>query len=136
MSKDGASDPDLKAVAAEALDLWQEHLAAYGASPQSKAELLNLLEPMSRLFAEWAMMMQYNAHAPGDSPFDPRNTRFAAGTGAARTASGDRTDDVPGLSRRVAELEKRIRELESGSGNKSRTTSRKHKGARGKPRAR
>src|SRR5262245_13994274 len=103
MSKDGPPpDPDLNTVAAEALDLWQEHLAAYGASPQSKAQLLNLLEPMSRLFAEWALMMQYSAdNAASSHPFTG-NAPFTPGPGPARTASGDRADDVLKLSRRVA----------------------------------
>ena len=108
--------PDLAALASEACDLWQEHLAAFASDPGAKAELMRLMEPSRRLFAEWAAVMQHGshgAHGKNGSGFSP------AGATTARTASDANADDVAQLSRHVAALEKRLALLESGSGGKA-----------------
>ena len=53
---------DLQALAGEACDLWQEHLATYANDPKAKEELMRLLAPSRQLFAEWASLMQNGFH--------------------------------------------------------------------------
>ena len=115
--------PDFAALAAEACDLWQEQLSAVADNGVARAELMRLLEPSRRLFADWAAMMQTSAH--GDSPFTGgRGAQAARSTATASRAAppGAASDDgalrLAQLTHHVAELERRLVRLESGAGGK------------------
>ncbi|MDP9126688.1 MAG: hypothetical protein M3N08_00310 [Pseudomonadota bacterium] len=113
MESEKTTAPDLAALAAEALDLWQEHLALSASDPKAKAELMSLLEPSRRLFADWTTMMQkgaYGTHpasAQSDAPLRP------SGAAPAGPSSDDGALRIAQLAHRVAELEKRLAKLES-----------------------
>ena len=129
MASDKPPPADLNALASEALDLWQEHLAAASSDPAAKAEMMKLLEPSRRLFADWAAMMQSGAYATGASAkHAPTETaaRVAAKADraeAVRPASDDGALRIAQLAHRVAELEKRLDKLESRSAGKTAKTS-------------
>ncbi|MDX2028767.1 MAG: hypothetical protein SFW62_09065 [Alphaproteobacteria bacterium] len=112
---------DLTALAAEALDLWQEHLASYAADPKAKKEMMRLLEPSRRLFADWATMMQHGPYGTSASA-SAKSAVAAARPEAARPASDDGALRLAQLAHRVAELEKRLAELESGGAGKAAKT--------------
>ena len=112
----GKSPPsDLTALAAEAMNLWQEHLAACATDPKAKAELMKLLEPSRQAFADWTAMMQHGGHASGAST----KTTSKGGATAAGPASDDSALRLAQLAHRVAELEKRLDRLESRSTGKT-----------------
>jgi hypothetical protein len=118
--------PDLAALAAEALDLWQEHLALSANDPAAKAEMMRLLEPSRQAFADWALMLQNAPHATGATS---KSASAAAGTAAARAASDDGALRIAQLAHRLAELEKRVAKLEPRGADKAAKTP----AARGKP---
>ena len=123
-SEKTANSSDLTALAAEVLDLWQEHLAAYATDPAAKAELMRLLEPQRQLFADWAAMMQHGLYG---ASLGKKSAASAAPMGAATAAaaSDDGALRVAQLAHRLAELEKRIAKLESGGGKTAGKTSRR-----------
>jgi hypothetical protein len=128
MASEKSLPTDLNALAAEALDLWQEHLAAASSDPIAKAEMMRLLEPSRRLFADWAAMMQSGAHATGASAkpshtASPNAPAKAHGAEAVWPASDDGTLRIAQLAHRVAELEKRVAKLESRKSGKAAKTS-------------
>ena len=142
---DKKADPsqNLQTLAAEACDLWQEHLAAYATDPKAKAELMRLLEPSRRLFAEWAGLMQHGLY--GGSTFGKGSTGSKSGTAAsafgshhgeagssagaatARSSFGDGALDVARLAARVAELENRLARLEPGAKKNTRESRATHR---------
>jgi hypothetical protein len=116
---------ELTTLAAEACDLWQEHLAASASDPRAHAELVKMLEPQrqlfSTLFADYAAMMQNGKHAasPAAQPFTASTASAAATPHAAtpRPASAAATSDdgalrLAQLAHRVADLERRVADLE------------------------
>ena len=125
MASDKPPPADLNALASEALDLWQEHLGIAASDPAAKAEMMKLLEPSRRMFADWAAMMQNGAHATGASAKSTRTETHAktGGAEAARPASDDGALRVAQLAHRVAELEKRLAKLESRNAGKAAKTS-------------
>jgi hypothetical protein len=139
---------DINALASEVMDLWQEHLAAYANDPVAKAELIRLMEPQRRLFADWAAMMQNGEH--GSNPFAasqgsavrpgasaktsgadaaPKSAAAKSAPGAASAAASpdDSALRVAQLTHRVAELEKRLAKLESGKPDGAKKTPRRTK---------
>ena len=144
-SEKSALSHDLDALAREACDLWQEHLASYAADPKARAELMRALEPSRRLFAEWAFLMQHGSYGKGffgknaagsagrpsaETSSDSTEGRRSgspgavgpAGAAAARPAFDGRNDVMARLADHAAQLEKRVAELEEkmaglGSGN-------------------
>ena len=112
------SSPDLAALAAEACDLWQEHLAGYAGNPDARAAMMQMMEPqrqmLAGLFADYTTMMQNAGHAPQSSPHTPSTdaSQTAAGTATSGTASDDIALRMAQLAHRVAQLEKRCLELE------------------------
>jgi hypothetical protein len=123
------TESDLTALAASALDLWQDQLTVYAVDPAAKTELMRMMEPARQWFAEWAAMMQHGLHGanifgtnipsggiPG-SGISPDGISPGGKTAAARpTAAGGASDDgalgVAQLAYHVATLEKRVAELE------------------------
>lgn len=110
------SPADMTALAAELLDLWQEHLTAYAADPRAKAELMHFLEPQRRLFAEWGALMQNGFNGPGFSQgYASGHQAPASQPAATAAASDDSALRMAQLAHRVGELEKRLAEFESGA---------------------
>ena len=123
---------DLTSLAAEACDLWQEHLSTIAQSPDAKATLMSMVEPQRQLFAslfaDYAAMMQNARHdttpQPRPSPHKPEGTSaFSSGAhdaaqGAESTdpASNDVTLRLAQLALRVAQLEQHIAGLEERLG--------------------
>jgi hypothetical protein len=118
-----SSASDIQALAAEVVDLWQDHLSVLATDPQAKAELMQLMEPQRRLFADWAAMMQNGMHAtgaspnPGQSQSQPAAASQPVAESAARAeAAADAFDDsalrLAQLAHRTAQLENRVSELE------------------------
>jgi len=130
-----SSAADIQALAAEVVNLWQDHLSVLATDPQAKAELMQLMEPQRRLFADWAAMMQNGLHArgasphPGQPPSPPSapsgfgNAKSAAAapesvadTAARSEAAAAAFDDsalrLAQLAHRTAQLENRVSELE------------------------
>lgn len=60
--------PDFAALAAEACDMWQEHLATCASDPKAREELMRLLEPSRRMFADWTTLVQNANHGYGAPP--------------------------------------------------------------------
>jgi transposase-like protein len=106
---------DLNNLASEALDLWQEHLAALAADPKAKADLAQLIEPSRRLFAQWMEKAQTTANgtaplATTEGTTEPVTTN---GPETVRPESDDGALRIAQLTLHVAELEKRVTQLES-----------------------
>jgi len=121
---------DMNAIAIEALNLWQEHLATLATDPKAKADLARMMEPSRQMFAEWAEKMQAMAHAPAASPFTATPAPVSpSGAEAVRASSDDGAVRISQLALRVAELEERVAKLES---RKQRSAG-KTRGAAAKP---
>lgn len=122
MASEKTSASDINALAAEVMDLWQEHLKIYAADPQAKAELMRMLEPQRQLFADWTTMMQNGVHgASAEKPNTPTGsgsgpasvTPQPAGAAPVASPSDDSALRLAQLAYRMAELEKRMAKLES-----------------------
>ena len=103
-------NPDLNTLAIEALDLWQEHLAALASNPTAKADLANIMEPSRRLFAEWMKKAQATGH--GAETFTFAQNQPTDGAATLRPAPDDGSLRLAQLAFHVAELEKRVAKLE------------------------
>ncbi|HEU0118700.1 MAG TPA: hypothetical protein VFR09_08725 [Alphaproteobacteria bacterium] len=141
-SEKASTSADINALASEVMDLWQEHLAVYASDPKAKVELMRLLEPQRQLFADWASMMQNGFHAgnaassSGSTPAagsetGPSSTNVSDGAAPAPASFDDSALRLAQLAHRVAELEKRLKQLESSRRSASaktprRTKTRKH----------
>jgi hypothetical protein len=128
---------DLAALAREACDLWQEHLASYANDARGKAELMRMMAPTHRLFAEWATLMQNSAYGGifgkgGSSGAAGGKTSGTAGVGksaaagsaasrseAAGPASDGSALELAELADRVARLEEQLARLEHSSAGKT-----------------
>jgi hypothetical protein len=124
MASEKTSPADINALAAEVMDLWQEHLQIYAADPQAKAELMKMLEPQRQLFADWSTMMQNGLHGAsaaqntgttdGGRPSSPAPQPHGAhGPATAPAPSDDGALRLAQLAHRMAELEKRMAKLEA-----------------------
>jgi hypothetical protein len=131
MSDDKASinmqTPDLEALASEVCDMWQDYFAALASGAASKADLVQLLEPQRRLFADFIGMMQHQPHGSHSAYASGKHQaapRAQAGAAPASSSSDDGTLRLAQLAHRVAELEKRLAKLEfqSGGSPKSKQT--------------
>lgn len=77
--------PDFAALASEACDMWQEHLATCANDPKAREELMRLLEPSRRMFADWTTLVQNATHGHGARQPSPDSS----GSGpAARGSNG------------------------------------------------
>ncbi len=86
--------PEWRALAREALDVWQEHLAFYASDPKAKDDLTHLIEPLAKMFAE--------------------NGLGSAWTGKGATSSDAKPGvTVADLARRLAQVEKTVATLVS-----------------------
>lgn len=85
--------PDFASLASEACDMWQQHLAACSNDPKAREELMRLLEPSRRMFADWTSMVQNATHGHGSptaSATQPNaNPAAATDDGAARQRQSD-----------------------------------------------
>lgn len=108
--------PEMNQLAAEALDLWQEHLATLAADPKAKSDLAHIMEPSRRMFAEWMEKAQNGQH--GFASFTPPtghagNGPATNGSAPVAAAPDDGALRIAQLALHVAELERRVAKLES-----------------------
>jgi hypothetical protein len=107
---DRPAGPDPYALARDWITLWQSELAA-------AAQDREVQEAWAALLAVWAgsaeAMLAFAAAVmpPGAAPDDAR-THDAARAAAAAAASDARDDEIGRLAGRIAELERRLAELE------------------------
>lgn len=105
-------DPNMRALAEEALDLWQNYLDSFSSDPKAKAEAMQMFAPMTKLMQPWTDMMQQTMKAA---------TQKAQTAETAKTHEPEPRQDAPttapvdasALERRVVELESRLTKLES-----------------------
>ena len=125
-----AKPPDLEDLARRYLDLWQEQLRAMAADPETMESVGRMLSAMGGAAppvpmnpAAWMSAMGMAPPAGGTgggNPFDavfanaPRTAADGAATAVAAFDGG--RDDLRQLERRLAALEQRVAELESGAG--------------------
>jgi hypothetical protein len=133
----GGMSADMNALAAEVMDLWQEHLATYASDPAARDELTRMLEPQRQLFADWTSLMQNGIHgaptaqtnrAERSDTANPSKPapQPAHGATPAATPSDDGALRVAQLALRMAELEKRMANLESSLLPKNQRRSKAH----------
>jgi len=132
--------PDLEALASEVCDLWQDYFASIAGQSAAKADLVRMLEPQRRLFADLITMMQSGRDGTATPQASAAAKARAAashaapipthGSASAAASSDDGALRVAQLAHRVAELEKRLDRLEAGNAAGSR------RGAGKAPRAR
>jgi hypothetical protein len=120
-----AKPPDLEALAKRYLDLWQEHLSGLAADPKLAEVMARTVELMNAGAAAVATMAAGQAAAfarDGKPPEDAAEGRGAGGAGPATAPPASRAADslVAQLARRVAELEQRLARLEAGTQGKRR----------------
>ncbi len=113
------SPTDYQKLAAETLDLWQQHLTALAADSKAKSDLAVWLEPSRQMLDAWMKNAQNAAHGNAPFPFAaPAPGNGSDPAGAARTASaGLASDDgsvrLSELALHVAGLEERVTRLEA-----------------------
>ncbi len=114
---------DLNALAIEACDMWQDYLGTLAADPSARAQLTHFLEPQRKLWADWASVVQKGgahgtaANAAGEQPpHDAHAIHNIPDTGAAPPRDAATDGDAFRaflLAERVADLEKRLGQIES-----------------------
>ena len=131
-----AKPPDLEDLARRYLDLWQEQLRAMAADPETMESVGRMLSAMGGAAppapmnpAAWMSAMGLAPPAGGTGGGNPFDAVFANapqkaadGTAAAAAASDGGGNDLRQLERRLAALEQRIVELESGARKPRRRT--------------
>jgi len=118
---------DFTALAAEACDLWQEHLSSYAQNPENRMHLMSFVEPqrqlLSRLFTDYTAMMQKarydqppksapSSKSDGSSADNAESAPFPTRTAATGAAPDDTALRLAQLAHRVAQLEQHIAELD------------------------
>ncbi|MDD3288595.1 MAG: hypothetical protein PHX43_06275 [Alphaproteobacteria bacterium] len=102
MAKEQNIDPDLRSLAEEALDLWQDYLDSYSSDPKARTEMAKMMAPMNQMFAQWAGFMQHGINGAKPDVNEP-----------SKQESTPPADNQAALERRVAELESRLAKFES-----------------------
>lgn len=135
--------PDLAALAREYLDLWEDQLTAMASDPDVARQTSKFFDALGAfgaqanpLFsAQLAALLRTAPQSAATGTTDDRDPRSAAAPGAKTPAAApdDRDERLDQLARRVADLEKRIAELEPGTGNAGAKTAKR---TRKKPAAR
>lgn len=128
--------PDFADLARQYLDLWEDQLAAMAADPDLAEQSARFFETMTRLggaanpmmAANLATLMEQMAGTgspttDGTNGSSSQNTQAGAATAAA--APTDRDERLDEFARRLADVEKRLDGLETGSGRKGRATPKK-----------
>tara|TARA_A100001037_G_C15113041_1_gene619979 strand:- start:447 stop:887 length:441 start_codon:yes stop_codon:yes gene_type:complete len=132
-----SNQPDFTTLARQYLDLWEDQLTAMAANPDLAEQTARFFDTMQQLGAIAnpmavpglaAMMAQMTGPfgSPASSTTDQSDgpsdqPAAAAGTAAATATHTDRDQQLVELTRRLADVEERLRLLESG-----------HRAARGK----
>ena len=130
--------PDFTALARQYLDLWEDQLTAMAANPELAEQTARFFDTMQQLgatanpmaapgLATMMAQMTGTAGAPASSTTDQSDgpsdrPATETGTAAAAAAHPDRDQQLVELARRLADVEERLRHLESGD-----------RGASGKP---
>lgn len=124
---DTASDkaPDLAALASRTLDLWQDQIGRLSQDPATLDLMTRTFAMMTRGGAALQDMPFPFGPVSGETPPDghtrstatpsttPSQSRPASGSPPPADVSGDGSDVVAGLLRRIADLEERVHTLES-----------------------
>ena len=117
-----ADTPDIDQMAQQYLDLWQDHLKGMAADPkvgQTVAQLTQMMTGTGAAFAALAQQMSAAANAAQmankESTADDRSE--TAGRAAPPAAAhGDPNFDLAQLARRLDDIERRLADLEAGTG--------------------
>jgi ubiquinone biosynthesis protein UbiJ len=119
----GMKTPELEALASEAADMWQDYFATLAGQSAAKADLIHLLEPQRRLFADFIAMMQHGRNGPAANsrPASPAPHAAPSRAAAAPLTFDDGALRVAQLAHRVAELEKRLTRLEARAAGTAKT---------------
>jgi hypothetical protein len=132
--------PDFAALARQYLDLWEDQLTAMAADPDLAKQTARFFDTMTQLggtsnpvgapgLATLMAQMSGDARATmdqSDGPKDQPTTKAGAASPAA--APDDRDQQLVELTRRLADVEERLHQLEAGGGSARRTTAKKPAG--------
>jgi hypothetical protein len=105
-------DPNMRALAEEALDLWQNYLDSFSSDPKAKAEAVQMFAPMTKLMQPWTELMQQTMKAAAQKS-QTAETAKTHDSDTRQDAPATAAPDASALERRVAELESRLTKLES-----------------------
>lgn len=59
---------DWNKLAVQALDLWQNHLTSLSQDEKAKADMANMMKPMTDMATQWAEMMQSSVGGMNEAP--------------------------------------------------------------------
>jgi hypothetical protein len=110
--------PDLESLAKSYLDLWQDQFASMAADPATAEAMARLFGAMAAGWGSPGGAIGGGAGAGDErgSPGHQDGPGAADGTAAAAPSLRNRSDGVPRLLARIAELERRLDALERRSG--------------------
>ncbi len=121
--------PDLESLAKTYLDLWQDQFASMAADPATADAMARLFGAMAGGWGSMGGGAGRPAAPDGTDEQGSPGKQGEDGTAAAAPSLRNRSDGVPELLARIAELERRLDALERGSAGS-------RGGAKGGPRKR
>jgi hypothetical protein len=117
-----SDEPNFADLARQYLDLWEDQLTAMAADPDIAKQSAQFFEAMTHFgkvanpllaanFTEFVQRTQTGNRNDANAP-------SADGTTAPAPASGDSDERMDQLAQRLADIERRLGELETGAGRK------------------
>ena len=116
-NKDNGNAGELDALAKRYLDLWESQLAALGSDrelAEAMAKTAKLMNSGATAFLEGITKATHGKNAEDAAGAETNN----AGPQAAAALDGHSDHDLADFQRRLERLEKRLAQLEAGSGGK------------------